>query len=100
MLVPGAEGQAGLAAVVCEGRFDASGFWRAAQGLPATPSRASCACSSKCEPPGRSRSRRRSCAGRCRPDAGEDRIFLRQDDGYVLLTPELWQDVTGGRVRL
>ena len=32
--VPGTEGRAGLAAVICDGPLDAEGFWNTAQGLP------------------------------------------------------------------
>ena len=34
------------------------------------------------------------------PARVHDPIYLRQDDGYVPLTPELWKKVTAGQVRL
>jgi hypothetical protein len=34
------------------------------------------------------------------PVAHAGRVYLRQDDGYVPLTAELWQDVQNGRARL
>jgi fatty-acyl-CoA synthase len=99
--VPGMEGQAGLAAVVCKDGFDANGFWRAAQELPdyAKPrfvrvlGRLSTTGTFKIQ-----KTQLRSDG--VDPTKISDPIYFLRDDGYVRLTPELWNDVTEGRVRL
>lgn len=101
VLVPGQEGQAGLAAVVCENGFDAHAFWRAAQGLPtyAQPRFVrvldgfSTTATFKIQ---KTQLRKDGID----PTAQNGLVYLRQDDGYVPLTPELWEGIKAGRVRL
>ena len=99
--VPGQEGQAGLAAVVCENGFDPKTFWKAAQELPAyaQPRFVRVIDGMKTTATFKIQKidlRREGID----PSAHQGAIYLRLDDGYVPLTPELWEDVKGGRVRL
>jgi fatty-acyl-CoA synthase len=99
--VPGAEGQAGLAALEVDGDLDIGAFWQVTQELP-----------SYAQPRFVRVLRQLSTTGTFKiqkmqlrsdgvdPTRVDDPLFLRQDDGYVLLTPELWRDVVEGRVRL
>jgi fatty-acyl-CoA synthase len=99
--VPGAEGQAGLAAVVCEGEFDADGFWRAAQELPSYAQPRFVRVLDQMKTTGTFKIQKTQLRlDGVDPTRVSDRIFLRREEGYVLLTPELWQDVTAGRERL
>ena len=99
--VPGAEGQAGLAAVVCEGDFDPDGFWRAAQGLPSYAQPRFVRVIEQMQTTGTFKIQKTQLRmDGVDPSRVSDRIFLRRDEGYVLLTPKLWQDVTEGRERL
>lgn len=99
--VPGQEGQAGLAAVVCENGFDPRAFWHAAQELPsyAQPRfvRVIDAMATTATFKIQKTTLKKDGID---PVAQEGRIFLRQDDGYVPLTSELWQRVKDGQERL
>jgi fatty-acyl-CoA synthase len=101
VLVPGMEGQAGLAAVVCDGDFDLSAFWRVAQGLPAYAQPRFVRVLGQLDTTGTFKIQKTQLRQEgVDPNRVPDPLFLRQDDGYVQLTPELWRDITGGRVRL
>jgi fatty-acyl-CoA synthase len=101
VLVPGMEGQAGLAAVVCDGDFDLGAFWRVAQGLPAYAQPRFVRVLGQFDTTGTFKIQKTQLRqDGVDPTRIPDPLFLRQDDGYVQLTPELWRDVTGGRVRL
>jgi fatty-acyl-CoA synthase len=99
--VPGSEGQAGLAALVCENGFDASEFWRIAQELPsyAQPRfvRVLDAMSTTATFKIQKTALKKEGID---PDAQAGRIYLRQDTGYIPLTKDLWTDVQQGRARL
>jgi fatty-acyl-CoA synthase len=101
VLIPGMEGQAGLAAVVVDGPFDSGGFWRVAQGLPAYAQPRFVRVLNQFDTTGTFKIQKTQLRQEgVDPTRVSDPLFLRQDDGYVELTPELWQDLTGGRVRL
>jgi fatty-acyl-CoA synthase len=99
--VPGAEGQAGLAAVVCDGPLDPAELWRVVQELPsyAQPRfvRVLDGFSTTATFKIQKTTLRKEGVD---PVAQAGRIYLRQDAGYVPLTPDLWQDVQQGRARL
>jgi fatty-acyl-CoA synthase len=99
--VPGMEGQAGLAAVVCEGDFDPGGFWRAAQELPSYAQPRFVRVLPSLQTTGTFKIQKT----KLRQDGVDptrlgDAVYLRQDGGYVPLTPDLWKDVVEGRARL
>jgi fatty-acyl-CoA synthase len=96
--VPGYPGRAGCAEVVSEGPFDEQRMARAALALPAHA---------------------RPCFVRPVPSleqtstlkikkhtfeladvAGSESVWVRQNDGYVVLTQKLWDDLCRGRTRL
>jgi fatty-acyl-CoA synthase len=99
--VPGMEGQAGLAAVVCENGFNARDFWRIAQELPqyAQPRfvRVLDAMATTATFKIQKTDLRKEGID---PESQSGRIYLRQDDGYAALTADLWTRVLGGEVRL
>lgn len=99
--VPGMEGQAGLAAVVCENGFDTSKFWQVAQELPsyAQPRfvRVIEAMSTTATFKIQKTTLKKEGID---PAAQAGRIYLRQDEGYVPLTSDLWERVMKGQERL
>jgi fatty-acyl-CoA synthase len=99
--VPGMEGQAGLAAVVCQGQFDAQGFWQAAQELPAYAQPRFVRVLDQMHTTGTFKIQKTQLRlDGVDPTKLSDPLYVRSDDGYLRLTPELWNDVTEGRVRL
>lgn len=99
--VPGAEGQAGLAAVVCEGPFDPAAFWQVAQELPEYAQPRFVRVINQLQTTGTFKIQKNQLrSDGVDPTRVEDPIYLRQQDGYIPLTPELWQKVTSGSVRL
>jgi fatty-acyl-CoA synthase len=99
--VPGAEGQAGLAAVVIDGEFDATGFWNTAQGLPSYAQPRFVRVLKKMHTTGTFKIQKTQLRhDGVDPTRLDDPIYIRQDDGYVPLTAALWHDVTQGRARL
>ncbi len=101
VLIPGMEGQAGLAAVVCENGFDPATFWRAAQELPAYAQPRFVRVLEKLSTTGTFKIQKTQLRSEgVNPSVVTDPIFLRQDDGYVRLTPDVWAEVTEGRIRL
>jgi fatty-acyl-CoA synthase len=99
--VPGQEGQAGLAAVVCDDRLDVAKFWQAAQELPsyAQPRFVRVIDGMKTTATFKIQKTQLRKEG-IDPDAQAGQLYLRTDDGYVPLTPELWAGVQNGTVRL
>ncbi len=99
--VPGTEGQAGLAAIVCDGGFDAASFWRTAQELPAYAQPRFVRVLEQMRTTGTFKIQKTELrSDGVDPAEVADPIYLRQDDGYVSLTPELWQNVVDGKLRL
>ncbi len=99
--VPGAEGQAGLAAVVCEAAFDPRAFWDAAQVLPSYAQPRFVRVLTRLDTTGTYKIQKaRLRSEGVDPSAVGDPIYVRLDDGYVPLTAELWRDVTEGQLRL
>lgn len=99
--VPGTEGQAGLAAVVCDGPFDAAAFWTAVQELPGYAQPRFVRVLSELDTTGTFKIQKtRLRKDGVDPGALSDPIYLRRDDGYVPLTAELWNKVTRGELRL
>lgn len=99
--VPGNEGQAGLAAVVCNGEFHADAFWKTAQGLPSYAQPRFVRVLSSLDTTGTYKIQKaRLRAEGVDPAALTDAIFVRRADGYVRLTPELWREITEGKLRL
>jgi fatty-acyl-CoA synthase len=99
--VPGQEGQAGLAAVVCEEVFDPGKFWQTAQELPsyAQPRFVRVIDGMKTTATFKVQKTQLRKDG-IDPVSQKGSLFLRQDEGYVPLTEELWEGVQQGRVRL
>jgi fatty-acyl-CoA synthase len=99
--VPGMEGQAGLAAVVCENGFDPRSFWKVAQELPqyAQPRfvRVIDAMNKTATFKIQKTNLRKDGID---PASQDGRVYVRQDDGYVPLTPDLWHAVQEGTARL
>ncbi|HVU04859.1 MAG TPA: AMP-binding protein [Polyangiaceae bacterium] len=99
--VPGMEGQAGLAAVVCENGFDAGSFWRAAQELPSYAQPRFVRVMDAMATTATFKIQKVDLKKQgIDPVSQAGRVYLRQDDGYVPLTASLWDDVQHGRARL
>jgi len=99
--IPGNEGRAGLAAVVCDGDFDAEGFWRAAQELPAYAQPRFVRVLSQFSTTGTFKIQKSELRhDGVDPDRVKDALYLRQGDGYVPLTPELFTQVVAQEIRL
>lgn len=99
--VPGQEGQAGLAAVVCENGFRAEDFWRVAQELPAYAQPRFVRVLQGMNKTGTFKIQKTQLRkDGIDPSIHEGQLYLRQDDGYVPLTHELWEGVKNGQVRL
>ena len=99
--VPGMEGQAGLAALVCEGTLDVDAFWKTAQELPGYAQPRFVRVLERMSTTGTFKIQKTLLrADGVDPTRVEGALYLRTDDGYQRLTPELWREVTEGRVRL
>jgi fatty-acyl-CoA synthase len=99
--VPGSEGQAGLAAVVCDGQFDAGAFWRVAQELPGYAQPRFVRILEQLQKTGTMKIQKTNLRSEgVDPTQVADPMYLRQESGYVPLTPELWRKVAEGNVRL
>ena len=99
--VPGHEGQAGLCAVVCDGELDLDGFWDTAQELPSYAQPRFVRVMRKLSTTGTFKIQKTALRKEgTDPSRVDDALFLRQDDGYVALTPERWADVIENRARL
>lgn len=99
--VPGNEGQAGLAALECEGDFDAAGFWRTAQGLPGYAQPRFVRILPKLATTGTFKIQKTELrnAG-VDPEAVRDPLWVRTDGGYVELTSARWREIAEGTLRL
>jgi fatty-acyl-CoA synthase len=99
--VPGSEGQAGLAAIVCDGEFDAAELWRVAQELPsyAQPRfvRVIDGFSTTATFKIQKTTLRKEGID---PVAQAGRLYVRSDSGYAPLTPPVWSEILEGRGRL
>jgi fatty-acyl-CoA synthase len=101
VLVPGMEGQAGLAALECDGVFDPESFWRTVQGLPSYAQPRFVRVIGRLSTTGTFKIQKTDLrADGVDPEKVQDPLYVRLDDGYSRLTPELWKDVVDGRVRL
>jgi fatty-acyl-CoA synthase len=101
VLVPGMEGQAGLAALECDGAFDPEAFWRVVQGLPSYAQPRFVRVIGRLSTTGTFKIQKTTLrAEGVDPDKVPDPLYVRLDHGYSRLTPELWRDVVDGRVRL
>ena len=99
--VPGREGQAGLAAIVCSGPFDADAFWHAVQELPSYAQPRFLRLLEKLETTGTLKVQKNQLRAQgVDPSQVTDPLYLRRDDGYVPLTAELYGAVTTGEIRL
>lgn len=99
--VAGNEGQAGLAALVCEGAIDLEGFWETAQELPAYAQPRFLRMMSELRTTGTFKIQKTKLrADGVDPSEIDDPLYLRTEDGYRPLTAELWADVTAQRIRL
>jgi fatty-acyl-CoA synthase len=99
--VPGAEGQAGLAAVVCDNGFDPEAFWRTAQELPGYAQPRFVRVIAQLQTTGTFKIQKRQLrAEGVDPNSVDDPMYVRGDDGYLPLTRELWQKVIDGELRL
>jgi fatty-acyl-CoA synthase len=99
--VPGMEGQAGLAALECVGALDVAAFWKSAQELPSYAQPRFVRVIEQLDTTATFKLQKVALrkAG-IDPVAQAGHVYLRQDDGYVPLTSELWRDVLGGKARL
>ncbi len=99
--VPGAEGRAGLAAVVCEGDFDAAAFWRAAQELPTYAQPRFVRVMRTLATTGTFKIQKTQIrAEGVNPSQVSDPLFVRADDGYRELTQERFDAIMRGELRL
>ena len=99
--VPGMEGQAGLAAVVCDGDFSPDDFWSAAQELPAYAQPRFVRVLEQLSTTGTFKIQKTQLrSDGVDPTSVPDPVFLRLDDGYVRLTADMWTKVTDGEIRL
>jgi fatty-acyl-CoA synthase len=100
--VPGAEGQAGLAAIITEnGSFDPQALWKTAQELPtyAQPRFVRVLDSFATTATFKIQKTQLKKEG-VDPVTQAGRIYVRQDNGYVPLTPDIWKEILEGRGRL
>ena len=98
--VPGAEGRAGLCAVVCDA-FDAESFWATAQELPSYAQPRFVRVLSQFDTTGTFKIQKTQLKkDGVDPSQVSDALFLRMNDGYVPLTDELYARVMSQDVRL
>jgi len=98
VLVPGYPGRAGCAEVVSEGPFDAEGMARAALALPTHARPCFVRVVPSLEHTSSFKIKKRELE-LSRVVLGES-LWVRQNDSYVVLTPELWDDLCRGQARL
>jgi fatty-acyl-CoA synthase len=99
--VPGMEGQAGLAALECDGPMDLVSLWKVAQELPSYAQPRFVRTIDRLDTTATFKLQKTTLKKEgVDPATQLGRVFLRQDDGYVPLTPELWRDVLAGKARL
>jgi fatty-acyl-CoA synthase len=99
--VRGNEGRAGLAAVVTDESFDPAAFWQAAQELPSYAQPRFVRVMSALSTTGTFKIQKSQLRSEgVDPAAVTDQLFVRGDDGYRPLTPEIYADIVAQRVRL
>lgn len=99
--IPGQEGQTGLAAIVTKGDFDPATLFHAAQRLPAYAQPRFVRVMKELATTGTLKIKKSTLRSQgADPKVIDDALFVRGDDGYVPLTPALWDDVVEGRWRL
>lgn len=99
--VPGMEGQAGLAAVVPASEFDPAHFWKVVQELPAYAQPRFVRVLDHLATTGTFKIQNHVIRKEgVDPQSVSDPLYVRQEDGYEPLTPERWNELIQGRVRL
>jgi fatty-acyl-CoA synthase len=101
--VPGHDGRAGSAAVVSDGPFDAAGFYRQAEQLPAYARPLFVRIVPAMTTTGTLKQKKIDLQNEgFDPQVIKDAIFFRSDDSraYVPLTPELYASIRSGRIRV
>ena len=99
--VPGHEGRAGLAAILCDGAFDTAGFWNTVQELPTYAQPRFVRILERFDTTGTFKIQKGQLrADGVDPAAVSDPLYLRRQDGYVALTPQLFAGVMSEEVRL
>jgi fatty-acyl-CoA synthase len=99
--VPGHEGQAGLAAVECDGELDAAGFWAASQELPHYAQPRFVRVIPALSTTGTFKIQKADLRSQgVDPNRLSDPLYVRLEDRYARLGPELWSEIAGGRLRL
>lgn len=100
--VPGMEGQAGLAALVLEnGHFDARTFWKIAQELPSYAQPRFVRIIDNFDKTGTFKIQKIALRKEgIDPVSQAGQLYVRQDDGYAPLTPEIWSQIAAGAGRL
>jgi fatty-acyl-CoA synthase len=99
--VPGSEGQAGLAALECDGSFDPEAFWRTAQELPSYAQPRFVRLIEQLSTTGTFKIQKTALrADGVDPNRLGDPLYVRLDDRYARLDPELWREISEGRLRL
>ncbi len=86
---------------MCDGDFDAGSFWATAQELPGYAQPRFVRVLEQMNTTGTFKIQKTALrADGVDPNRVADPIYLRQDDGYVRLTQDLWQRVVDGELRL
>ncbi len=102
--VPGYPGRAGVADVVSEGAFDAAGMARAALALPVHARPCFVRPVPSLERTSSFKIKKRALdlptAAASAASASSESVWVRQNDSYVVLTQELWDDLCRGQARL
>jgi len=99
--VPGIEGRAGLAALVCPDGFDASGFSRATASLPWYAQPRFVRVLDRLPATATHKIRKTALADEgVDPSHIEDALFVRSGDSYVPLTPARWRAIVSGQLRI
>lgn len=96
--VPGAEGQAGLAVLVCADAFDPALFWATARELPVYAQPRFVRLAPRVDTTGTLKIKKTQLAkDGCDPTQVSDPLYVLRPSGYVPLTRELWEEIIEGR---
>jgi fatty-acyl-CoA synthase len=99
--VPNMEGQAGLAAVVTVDGFDPESFWRAVSDLPSYAQPRFVRVMSDLAKTGTFKIQKTELSQQgVDPSTVTDPLYVRTDTGYTALTPELWNKIRSGELKL
>ncbi len=99
--VPGTEGRAGIAGVVCDGDFDAAAFWETAQELPNYAQPRFVRVLPKLATTGTLKIQKTKLrADGIDPRNLQDPLYLRTEQGYVPLTADLFERIEAQALRL